>query len=68
MGQFQEMTKVIRKCFHMYGVHSVTLQPEIAPVIELKNKEEMTGGAICQEKCQMMCGTTCEELMCCGPD
>ncbi|PKY05613.1 cation diffusion facilitator family metal ion transporter [Aspergillus campestris IBT 28561] len=67
MGQFQEMTKVIRKCFHAYGVHSVTLQPEIAPVIGFEVKE-MTGGTICREKCQMMCGTTCEELMCCGPD
>ena len=29
---FTKLAKTVNECFHAYGIHSVTLQPELVPV------------------------------------
>ncbi|KAJ5397723.1 hypothetical protein N7509_005836 [Penicillium cosmopolitanum] len=59
---FLKTAKTINECFHAYGIHSATLQPEVlaegdavSPVDSEKNP-----------RCQVVCGTLCETLTCCG--
>jgi zinc transporter 1 len=64
---FQQQAKTIAECLHAYGVHSVTLQPELA-------REDLPWAYCDPEKsgrsdmtvCQINCGSSCEELTCCG--
>jgi solute carrier family 30 (zinc transporter), member 1 len=62
---FQQQAKTINECLHAYGVHSVTLQPEPA---EEDNLRTTTNGLRRRDTtlCQMSCGSSCEELTCCG--
>lgn len=55
---FTKQAKLIRECLHAYGIHSVTLQAE-AP------NGTVLSGAGMDEKCQMVCGSLCEDLACC---
>ncbi|KAF7591334.1 hypothetical protein BBP40_001658 [Aspergillus hancockii] len=71
VANFAKTTKTINECFHAYGIHSATLQPETSPVAEVVRGHaltEMHQGLRKRslEKCQVMCGTLCEELTCCG--
>ncbi|KAK1142315.1 hypothetical protein N8T08_008060 [Aspergillus melleus] len=70
---FLKLTKIINECFHAYGIHSATLQPEIAPPGEVimvgQEAEKMETVAIetkMPEKCQIVCGELCTVLTCCG--
>ncbi|KAE8148408.1 cation diffusion facilitator family metal ion transporter [Aspergillus avenaceus] len=69
---FAKTTKTINECFHAYGIHSATLQPETSPLAEAITTGHQEGNLwqVTQrrslEKCQVMCGTLCEELTCCG--
>ncbi|KAE8334440.1 hypothetical protein BDV24DRAFT_172558 [Aspergillus arachidicola] len=69
---FAKTTKTINECFHAYGIHSATLQPETCPMAEVICTEHESVETVQElrkrslEKCQMMCGTLCEELTCCG--
>ncbi|KAE8156699.1 cation efflux family-domain-containing protein [Aspergillus tamarii] len=69
---FAKTTKTINECFHAYGIHSATLQPEACPIAEAICTEHESAETVQElrkrslEKCQMMCGTLCEELTCCG--
>ena len=61
---FQQQAKTISECLHAYGVHSITLQPELAGEdLSLThsgtNKSDRT-------VCRINCGSSCEELTCCG--
>ena len=62
---FQQQAKTINECLHAYGVHSVTLQPEPAGEDILWTT---TNGLRRRDTamCQMSCGSSCEELTCCG--
>ena len=31
LSDFQKLAKTVTECFHAYGIHGVTLQPELAP-------------------------------------
>ncbi|KAE8131519.1 cation efflux family-domain-containing protein [Aspergillus pseudotamarii] len=72
MTNFAKTTKTINECFHAYGIHSATLQPETCPIAEVICTEHESAETVQElrkrslEKCQMMCGTLCEELTCCG--
>lgn len=55
---FMKQAKLIRECLHAYGIHSVTLQAETS------NGASMNGVGT-DEKCQMVCGSLCEDLACC---
>lgn len=64
---FQQQAKTINECLHAYGVHSVTLQPELAgedvpPIRSLTANLRRRDIVVCQ----MSCGSSCEELTCCG--
>ncbi|PWY69867.1 cation diffusion facilitator family metal ion transporter [Aspergillus sclerotioniger CBS 115572] len=69
---FLRLTKTINECFHAYGIHSTTLQPELArPETitadrQITEIEELGLPKEASEKCQVVCGTLCEELTCCG--
>lgn len=71
MESFMQKAKVITECLHAYGVHSVTLQPELYRP-RMSGDEEATevGSALTAEdsgveKCGVPCGTVCGEFKCC---
>ena len=61
---FQQQAKTISECLHAYGVHSVTLQPELAgeDLAWTYPGTDKSDGTVCQ----INCGSSCEELTCCG--
>ncbi|OGM40966.1 cation diffusion facilitator family metal ion transporter [Aspergillus bombycis] len=69
---FAKTTKTMNECFHAYGIHSATLQPEMCPLAEAIYTEHESAETVQElrkrslEKCQVLCGTLCEELTCCG--
>ncbi|KAK6543336.1 hypothetical protein TWF694_000088 [Orbilia ellipsospora] len=75
LENFVELAKVLNECFHAYGIHSATLQPELAD----EGSEEGDGNSITsiqglrrrqpssRSVCRINCGTTtCEALTCCS--
>lgn len=69
---FLKLAKIINECFHAYGIHSATLQPEIIPpgvlVLgqDVEKIETVNLETKLPEKCQVVCGELCEALTCCG--
>jgi zinc transporter 1 len=75
---FMERAKTFSECLHAYGIHSATLQPELAPTVverEVEDDGVATGtsvrsvaGSLRQRvaKCELTCGSLCEPLMCCN--
>jgi zinc transporter 1 len=61
LTRFQTQAKTILECLHAYGVHSVTIQPELSALAKTK-----TGEASPEASCLMNCGTVCEDMTCCG--
>jgi solute carrier family 30 (zinc transporter), member 1 len=63
LANFQGQAKTILECLHAYGVHSVTIQPELSPLVKT-----LSGGQarVADASCQMNCGTVCETMTCCG--
>ncbi|KAJ5201733.1 uncharacterized protein N7498_006396 [Penicillium cinerascens] len=53
---FLETARTINQCLHAYGIHSATIQPEV-------RSETGSPGEL---RCQVVCGTLCEALTCCG--
>lgn len=67
IDRFQEQAKTINECLHAYGVHSATIQPELAREVVLN--DALDNNSLRQRNrsaCQMNCGSSCEELTCCG--
>ncbi|KAJ8113140.1 hypothetical protein OPT61_g4662 [Boeremia exigua] len=68
---FMQKAKVITECLHAYGIHSVTLQPELPRQRASADDEAtevgsaMTTARTSSEKCGVPCGSICEELKCC---
>lgn len=58
---FMKIARVINECFHANGIHSVTLQPELSDGLDdgTQDRDE-------PPRCQVICGTLCEQLTCCG--
>ena len=63
----------IGECLHAYGIHSVTLQPELGSMIgettEVDRPVEGQQLRLRREAnpaCQIVCGTVCEPLTSCG--
>ena len=63
VASFVDKAKTIRECLHAYGIHSTTLQPELAV-------PPLAGETAENEKlalCQIVCGKgMCDHLMCCN--
>ncbi|KAJ5128566.1 hypothetical protein N7526_006732 [Penicillium atrosanguineum] len=57
VASFLKTARIINECFHAYGIHSATLQPEV-----MSETEHSEGDS----RCQVVCGTLCEALTCCG--
>ncbi|CAO2653953.1 Nn.00g106860.m01.CDS01 [Neocucurbitaria sp. VM-36] len=70
IASFMKKAEIFSECLHAYGIHSATLQPELA----VGNTEEITSGEVSVtstarpslEKCGVPCGALCEELKCCN--
>ncbi|KAJ6119010.1 metal ion resistance protein/transporter (Zrc1) [Penicillium samsonianum] len=66
---FNKLAKTVNECFHAYGIHSVTLQPETIPgrkgneVVGVANHRD--GRVSLATNCQLICGKLCEDLSCC---
>ncbi|KAJ5748023.1 uncharacterized protein N7511_009719 [Penicillium nucicola] len=60
---FMRIARVINECFHAYGIHSVTLQPELSDDTDTDLPRDAGKPS---PRCQVICGTLCEELTCCG--
>lgn len=77
VADFMARARTASECLHAYGIHSTTLQPEIAPATPAASttttlvssspaptiKPEEENGAV---RCQIVCGTLCEGLKCCA--
>ncbi|CBY02394.1 hypothetical protein IAQ61_006982 [Plenodomus lingam] len=72
---FMDKAKVFAQCLHAYGIHSATLQPELAGGRERdggEGKEGLGGSSAAStarpsvDKCGVPCGVLCEELKCCS--
>ncbi|KAJ5622146.1 hypothetical protein N7528_005378 [Penicillium herquei] len=61
---FLKTAKTINQCFHAYGIHSATLQPEA--LSEFNGDAVHPHGGEKGPRCQVVCGTLCEGLTCCG--
>ena len=70
-----DKARTISECLHAYGIHSLTLQPEIAvstPAQATATSDRRASAASMTRRrrveavgCQMLCGNLCENLMCC---
>ncbi|KAJ5659207.1 cation diffusion facilitator family metal ion transporter [Penicillium longicatenatum] len=63
VSNFLKTAKTINECFHAYGIHSATLQPEALSEFE---KDVVHPHGEKSPRCQVVCGTLCEGLTCCG--
>ncbi|EUC49635.1 hypothetical protein COCMIDRAFT_84041 [Bipolaris oryzae ATCC 44560] len=79
IASFMEKAKIFSECLHAYGIHSATLQPELAsPAERLEDTPDASEGVTpampsatstarpSTEKCRVPCGSLCEELKCCN--
>jgi zinc transporter 1 len=78
IASFLKKAKIFSQCLHAYGIHSATLQPELAVSTE-GTEVDADGNGITSgvtsatstarpsiEKCGVPCGVICEELKCCN--
>lgn len=66
MDEFMEIAEVVGECLHAYGIHSVTLQPEIVMGNETGHRAERMMQDEQEGRCRIRCGKVCEKLKCCG--
>ncbi|OAR00569.1 hypothetical protein LLEC1_00354 [Akanthomyces lecanii] len=71
-GKWAVTAKTILECFHAYGIHSVTLQPETAPPnLPMHNAAVVPESNPVKKKkkanrpCQLLCNSFCSEKRCC---
>ncbi|RDW75333.1 hypothetical protein BP6252_06475 [Coleophoma cylindrospora] len=74
LSAFMSKAKLIGECLHAYGIHSVTLQPELAGTTSSTTSRDDVGedgeglrrrGTV-EKECRIVCGMRCEALTCCG--
>ncbi|KAK8092492.1 hypothetical protein PG999_014691 [Apiospora kogelbergensis] len=77
VSDFMDRARTASECLHAYGIHSATLQPEVAAAAAVASaattivssspastiQTSHRDGAICQ---MMVCGKLCEGLKCCA--
>lgn len=67
--KFMDQARLINECLYAYGIHSVTLQPELVTAIGGSTGETqhtLRRRSVHSSGCQITCGTVCEVLTCCG--
>lgn len=67
LPEFMANARTARECLHAYGIHSVTLQPEL---VQPGDKPGAATGNDAQRDarradCQISCQSNCEHLICC---
>ncbi|RKU45898.1 hypothetical protein DL546_008514 [Coniochaeta pulveracea] len=83
VSEFMEMARTVRECLHAYGIHSTTIQPELAlgtppsepETLVSSSTSDVSGLASRQQRdglsmgaCHLPCGKgICENLKCCSP-
>lgn len=67
IATFMKNAQTFRECLHAYGIHSATLQPELASAIdqEVDSTSAVSTASTSVEKCGLPCAVVCEELKCC---
>ena len=76
MAHFMDLANTINECFHAYGIHSATLQPELSVVAQVSAVDSPANGqdsdglrrrTVDEVACILGCRDTfCEDLTCCG--
>ncbi|GLI74034.1 hypothetical protein PoHVEF18_002268 [Penicillium ochrochloron] len=67
VSEFVKIAKTMNACFHSYGIHSATVQPEIGPSSLLADTTGTDYQGNWSQLCQVKCGSSsCEILTCCG--
>ncbi|KAL8930560.1 MAG: hypothetical protein Q9208_000430 [Pyrenodesmia sp. 3 TL-2023] len=67
MEGFMAIAEVVGECLHAYGIHSVTLQPELLVEAEKVGNGNGTGLVRTMDaRCRIRCGRSCESLKCCA--
>lgn len=69
VSDFVQIAKTMNDCFHSYGIHSATVQPELGSALAPANAASATsvdGQDGWSQLCQVKCGASCEVLTCCG--
>ncbi|KAF2823027.1 cation efflux protein [Ophiobolus disseminans] len=75
VASFMKKAQTFRECLHAYGIHSATLQPELARVSHEGGEDTDVGSGVTSathtarsslEKCGLPCRVQCEELKCCN--
>ncbi|TPX07326.1 uncharacterized protein E0L32_010748 [Thyridium curvatum] len=84
ISSFMDKARTVSECLHAYGIHSATLQPEVAVSSQIiaaasrdgENADSSATGVASiasslrrrrleSTECQILCGSLCEDLMCC---
>ena len=66
ISDFVQIAKTMNDCFHGYGVHSATVQPELGLTPISATGSDTNNLDDWSQLCQVKCGTSCEVLTCCG--
>ncbi|KFY02927.1 hypothetical protein V490_00363 [Pseudogymnoascus sp. VKM F-3557] len=69
LANFMNQARLINECLHAYGIHSTTLQPELVTSIKPDSAGELQSlrqRLVKDPRCQINCGSLCEDLTCCG--
>jgi zinc transporter 1 len=74
IASFMAKAATFLQCLHSYGIHSATLQPELAvsarregsQVASSDGTSATSTATLSMEKCGLPCGMLCEELKCCN--
>ncbi|RMJ26526.1 zinc cadmium resistance protein [Aspergillus sp. HF37] len=68
VSDFMKLASTINECFHGYGIHSATIQPELSVSESRRSsvQETLGGDFSSQLSCRIKCGSACEVLTCCG--
>ncbi|KAJ5371089.1 uncharacterized protein N7496_007181 [Penicillium cataractarum] len=64
VSEFVKIAKIMNDCFHSYGIHSATVQPELgSPLASADANYQNNWSRLCQVKCG---SSSCDVLNCCG--
>ncbi|KAJ5362020.1 cation diffusion facilitator family metal ion transporter [Penicillium brevicompactum] len=64
--EFVQIANTMNECFHSYGVHSATVQPELGSDSPSAISSGVDNSSDWSNLCQVKCSTSCEVLTCCG--
>ncbi|CAG8219573.1 unnamed protein product [Penicillium salamii] len=64
--EFVQIANTMTECFHSYGIHSATVQPEIVSTFASATASGTDVHNDWSKLCQVKCSTSCEVLTCCG--